>query len=117
MAVELSPVILRDFFTLELQPDKLAWQPFRPGVEIYPLYKCDQGCSAALLRYSPGSAVPAHEHTGYEHILVLSGAQADEKHIYRKGTLVISPPGTSHSITSTGGCIVLAIWEKPVQFL
>lgn len=117
MAAELAPIILRDLLTLDLQPNKVSWQPFRTGVDIFPIYKSDSGCSAALLRYSPGAAVPSHEHIGYEHIFVISGAQADENHVYRKGTLVVSPPGTSHSITSSDGCIVLAIWEKPVQFI
>jgi len=54
---------------------------------------------------------------GYEHILILEGEQQDEHYIYPQGTLVISPPGTSHSVQSPQGCIVLAIWEKPVSFL
>jgi len=33
------------------------------------------------------------------------------------GSLIINPPGTSHSILSENGCIVLAIYEKPVKFL
>lgn len=31
--------------------------------------------------------------------------------------LIINPPGTSHGILSESGCIVLAIYEKPVKFL
>jgi anti-sigma factor ChrR (cupin superfamily) len=110
-------ILLHDIFTLAAQPQSVAWQPFREGVEIYPIYKSKQGCSAALLRYAPGSSVPTHEHPGYEHILVLSGEQKDEQHQYPQGTLVISPPGTSHAINSHSGCVVLAIWEKPVNFL
>ena len=109
--------VLHDIFTLAAHPEQVAWQPFREGVEIYPIYKGEIGCSAALLRYAPGASIPAHEHVGYEHILVLSGEQRDERHQYPKGTLVISPPGTSHSILSHSGCVVLAIWEKPVSFL
>ena len=33
------------------------------------------------------------------------------------GTLIINPPGTQHSVVSEAGCIVLAIYEKPVKFL
>ena len=33
------------------------------------------------------------------------------------GTLIINPPGTQHSVVSEAGCIVLAIYEKPVEFL
>jgi anti-sigma factor ChrR (cupin superfamily) len=110
-------MILRDIFALETNSEHLAWQPFREGIEIYPIYKSNTGSSAALLRYAPGSSVPSHEHLGYEHILVLAGAQADEHHAYPKGSFVVSPPGTTHSIKSPGGCIVLAVWEKPVKFL
>ena len=116
MAEDNQTLVLHDIFSLAVQA-QLAWQPFREGVEIYPIYKNKLGCSAALLRYAPGAAVPAHEHVGYEHILVLSGEQRDEQHQYLKDTLVISPPGTCHSIQSRTGCVVLAIWEKPVSFL
>lgn len=117
MAEAANTIVLRDLFDLANRSEDLPWQEFREGIEIYPIYKCKQGCSAALLRYAPGASVPAHTHTGYEHILVLAGDQQDEIDHYRQGTLMISPPGSSHSITSPAGCIVLAIWEKPVRFL
>lgn len=117
MQNDLNVTILRDIFALESSSEHLAWQPFREGIDIFPIYKSTTGSSAALLRYAPGSSVPSHEHMGYEHILVLSGAQADENHEYPKGSLVVSTPGTKHSIRSPNGCIVLAIWEKPVRFI
>ena len=56
----------------------LAFGPFRPGMEIHRLYGGDgDGPSAALLRYAPGGSVPLHEHTGFEHVLVLDGSQED----------------------------------------
>jgi anti-sigma factor ChrR (cupin superfamily) len=116
MADDPQTLVLQDIFSLATQAH-LDWQPFREGVEIYPIYKSKLGCSAALLRYAPGATVPAHEHVGFEHILVLNGEQRDEHNQYNEGTLVISPPGTSHSIVSETGCVVLAIWEKPVSFL
>jgi anti-sigma factor ChrR (cupin superfamily) len=57
-----------------------------------------------------------HEHLGYEHILVLSGSQRDQNTTAAPGTLMINPPGTRHSIVGEAGCIVLAIYEKPVRF-
>ena len=54
---------------------------------------------------------------GYEHIFVLTGSQVDENSKAETGTLIINPPGTHHSILSENGCIVLAIYEKPVKFL
>jgi len=112
-----QPTILGNLFKLTEDLDRIAWQPFRDGVHIYPIYDSGNSCSAALLRYDPGATVPNHEHIGYEHILILEGEQQDEHHTYAQGTLVISPPGTSHTIWSPQGCIVLAIWEKPVSFL
>ena len=55
-----------------------------------------------------------HEHEGYEHILVLSGSQRSKQHCNRRR--MINPPGTRHNIVSEAGCIVLAIYEKPVRF-
>ncbi|MDX2256612.1 MAG: cupin domain-containing protein [Pseudanabaenaceae cyanobacterium bins.39] len=95
--------------------DDLPWQPFRPGVDMYSLYKDPVGsASAALLRYAAGAKVPQHGHNGYEHILVLSGSQSDANGTYHKGTMVINPPHSSHQVSSEEGCVVLIIWEKPV---
>jgi anti-sigma factor ChrR (cupin superfamily) len=57
-----------------------------------------------------------HLHQGYEHILVLSGSQRDQNGTSVAGTLTINGPGTRHSVVSEAGCIVLAIYEKPVRF-
>jgi anti-sigma factor ChrR (cupin superfamily) len=109
---------LNDLFQVSGWQHKLPWQPFQPGVDIYRLYEDgEDGPNAALLRFQPGGRVPLHEHTGYEHIFVLSGSQVDENSEAVTGSLIINPPGTSHSIISKTGCIVLAIYEKPVKFL
>lgn len=95
-----------------------AWEPFHEGILVYWLKKTDQaGYSAALLKYAPGAGVPLHEHPGYEHILVLEGSQQDENGTHGVGNLSINPPGTTHQVCSEDGCIVLAIWEKPVRFI
>ena len=117
MAIKHETMIINGILALDKEADLLEWQTFRDGIEIYPIYADEAGCSSALLKYAAGSSIPLHRHTGYEHILILSGSQSDEKQIYSKGDLVISAPGSSHSIQSEEGCIVLAIWEKPVAFL
>jgi anti-sigma factor ChrR (cupin superfamily) len=48
--------------------------------------------------------------------LVLEGSQWDEYGQLFAGGLRIHPPGSSHSVASETGCIVLAIYEKPVSF-
>jgi anti-sigma factor ChrR (cupin superfamily) len=114
-------LVLTDLFSSEgsdSQFDRYDWQPFRPGVEICPLYGDDAtGPSAALLRYAPGARIPSHRHGGYENILILSGSQCDEHTEYGAGTLVVSAPQSSHAITSRNGCVVLAIWHSPVEFV
>ena len=109
---------LKDLFQISGWQQKLKWEPFCKGVDIYRLYENGlDGPTAALLRFNPGGRVPLHEHTGYEHIFVLAGEQVDEVSKAETGALMINPPGTSHTIVSENGCIVLAIYEKPVKFL
>jgi anti-sigma factor ChrR (cupin superfamily) len=98
--------------------DHFAWQPFREGVEICPLYGSRvQGSAAALLRYAPGARVPLHRHSDWEHILVLSGTQADDRGEYAAGSLVLNAPGSTHAVRSPQGCVVLVIWAGPVEIL
>lgn len=96
----------------------ILWQEFREGVSIFPIYNSESTlASAALLKYVAGAAVPRHQHTGFEHIFVLEGSQEDERGVYVKGDFIINKPDSNHWVKSTDGCVVLAIWEKPVQFL
>ena len=109
---------LNDLFQISNWQHTLPWTTFREGVDFYRLYGGNAGGpSAALLLYHPGARVELHEHVGYEHIFVLSGSHVDENSGSETGTLIVNPPGTRHSVLTEGGCIVLAIYEKPVQFL
>jgi quercetin dioxygenase-like cupin family protein/gamma-glutamylcyclotransferase (GGCT)/AIG2-like uncharacterized protein YtfP len=109
---------LTDLFHITGWQSRLAWKPFQPGVDIFRLYSNgDTGPTAALLRFQSGGRVPLHEHMGYEHIFVLAGSQVDENSKAEAGMLIVNPPGTSHSILSENGCIVLAIYEKPVRMI
>ncbi len=111
-------VALRDLFNVAAWQDEIAWEPFLDGLEIHRLYGDGlAGPTAALIRFRETGKVPLHLHTGYEHILVLAGAQRDTNGTAAVGTLIVNPPGTQHSIVAEAGCIVLAIYEKPVQFL
>lgn len=103
-------------------PDMLAsgWKtasfgPFRDGVEICHLRQEDP--AVALLKYAPGARVPRHLHTGLETILVLDGSQSDERGTYKAGDLVLNPQGSSHSVWSEKGCVILITWERPVKIL
>ncbi len=117
-ALSAVPVTMRKLNTGAMRFNDLDWRPFREGLDIYPIVDTTGSgtCASALLRYQPGACVPAHAHLGCEHIYVLEGSQRDERGVYQAGDLLASPPGTSHSIVSDGGCVVLAVWEKPVSF-
>lgn len=110
-----STLILKDLLNITSLQEKLPWQPFREGVEIYRLYGDGTSSAAAFLRYQPLAKVPRHDHQGFEHVFVLSGSQTDENGEHIAGTLVINPPQSNHSVTSVSGCIVLVIWEKPIS--
>lgn len=120
MAEPLLARVVPDVLSLATAPERLRWLPLRPGVDIYRIYggeDGDDGPAAALLRYQPNAQVPNHQHMGWEHILVLTGNQTDEQGEYSAGTLLVNPPGSYHSVTSPSGCVVLALWERPVRFV
>ena len=109
---------LKDLFHFAEHQNEIAWKPYKKGVDIFRLYGDGMtGPTAALLRYREGGEVPMHAHVGYEHILILAGSQRDENGTFEAGTLVINPPGTRHKVNSDSGCVVLAIYQKPVRFL
>jgi anti-sigma factor ChrR (cupin superfamily) len=113
-----GPIVLKGLFDIGVRAEEIPWEPYKKGVEIYRLYGDGIiGSTAVLLRYDAKSEVPLHEHPGFEHILVLTGSQQDHRGKYETGTLVINQPGTQHRVVSSEGCIVLAIYEKPVQFV
>ena len=96
----------------------LAFEPFRAGVEIHWICRGSEGePSVALLKYALGAGVPRHRHAGLETILVLDGAQSDERGSYPKGSFVFNPAGSEHSVWSDEGCVILIQWDKPVVFL
>jgi anti-sigma factor ChrR (cupin superfamily) len=103
---------------MDLDSPSLNWQTFREGVDIILLYgQATQGCSSALLRYHPGAKIPEHVHVGMEFLFILRGSQTDARGHYPAGTFLINPTDSSHNIYSQEGCIVLAVWEKPVKFI
>jgi anti-sigma factor ChrR (cupin superfamily) len=108
---------IQNLFRIAEWQDTIPWQVLEESVEIHRLYGDGiTGPTATLIRMRKGGKVPPHTHTGYEHIVVLSGSQRDQNSIASEGTLMINPPGTAHTVESEAGCIVLAFYEKPVQF-
>jgi anti-sigma factor ChrR (cupin superfamily) len=106
-----------DDFLRRVERGEVAFSPLRPGVEVHYLFAAPApGPVAAVVRYAPGGEVPRHRHEGHEHVYVLSGSQRDERGVYDAGTLVVNPPGSSHSVSSPHGCLALLFWERPVVF-
>jgi anti-sigma factor ChrR (cupin superfamily) len=103
---------------LNTAADSPEWEAMRPGLRILPLFEGPPGnYKTALLRYNPGTALPAHVHLGDEHIYILAGAQEDESGAYGAGAYVHNPTGTSHRVWSEEGCLALIHWRAPVRFL
>ncbi len=113
--------LLKEPFSLSadsLQETITDWTLLREGVNFRLLFQDpDSGYQVGLIRYDPGASVPLHRHAGDEHIYILSGSQQDERGRYPAGSYIYNPEGSQHSITSQEGCLVLAHWHKPVQFL
>lgn len=103
---------------LTLATRKAGWEPLRDGVELLRLAGSGkEGPSVALLRYAPGARVPQHRHPGFEVIYVLAGAQSDARGTYPAGTLVVNRAGGQHRVWSDSGCLVLIVWERPIEFV
>jgi len=87
-----------------------AWQPGQnPGVEVQHLHEYG-GERVALLRWSPGAALPPHGHPGGEEILVLDGSFHDEFGDYPAGSWIRSPHGSTH--TPCAGADGTLLWIK-----
>ena len=114
----MDAVVLRGLLDARTHLADAQWQPFRPGIDAITIYEDgSEGAAAMLLRYQPGAYAPPHVHEGFEHILILSGSQIDERGHHPAGSLLIHPPGSEHRVHSDEGCIALAIWERRVRFL
>ena len=87
----------------------LVWTPSpTEGVERRMLER-DGGEVAratSIVRYSPDSSFPAHEHGAGEEFLVLQGVFADEDGAYPAGTYVRNPIGSSHTPFTKEGCTI-----------
>jgi len=70
------------------------------------------------LKYPPGTPGPNHWHPGHEYIFVLSGSQSDRHGNFKAGSVSINFPGSHHiPCTTTSGCLVFIVYEKPVSFI
>jgi len=101
-----------------LDVSRIAWELTRfPGVETKTLYAEASGRQTVLLRLAPGARLPDHRHVGVEQSFVLEGALADEEGTCTAGNFVWRRPGSVHHAWSPDGCVLLAIFDRPNEFL
>lgn len=98
-----------------LHASRMPWVPSPArGVDRKMLYREGDEVARAtsIVRYAPGSAFPAHVHTGGEEILVLEGTFQDEHADFPAGSYFRNPPGTSHSPAAREGCVIFVrLWQ------
>lgn len=90
-----------------------------PGVTVQLLGGDGQaGGMYVLTTMAPGSAVPAHRHTGAnEFVYVVSGDFIEAGTAYSAGTVFFGLAGTAHGPhTTAGGCVVLTHFSGPLDF-
>lgn len=100
---------------VHVRAGQIDWVPSpAAGVDRKMLYRVGDEVARAtsLVRYAPGSAFPAHVHSGGEEILVLEGTFQDEHGDYPAGSYFRNPPGTSHSPAAAEGCVIFVrLWQ------
>ncbi|MBI2152103.1 MAG: cupin domain-containing protein [Candidatus Rokubacteria bacterium] len=101
-----------------LDLSRVAWEPTEhPGVETKPLYREASGRQTVLVRMAPGARLPEHRHRGVEQSFVLEGTLVDDEGECTAGNFVWRRPGSVHNAWSPDGCLILAVFEAPNEFL
>lgn len=98
--------------------DAIPWQPTRfPGIEQKILMEDkERGLYTALMRWAPGSTLPMHEHVEIEQTFVLEGSLKDDEGEAKAGEFVWRPAGSTHSVVSPEGALILAFFIQPNRF-
>lgn len=101
-----------------LDVSAIPWEPTRyPGVDTKTLHRDPSGRYTALVRMAPGAELPLHRHAGVEQSYVLEGTLADDEGACTGGNFVWRRPGSVHRAWSPDGCLVLAVFDRPNEFL
>lgn len=101
-----------------LDLSRIAWEPTEhPGVETKTLYREASGRQTVLVRMAPGARLPEHRHRGVEQSFVLEGTLVDDEGECTAGNFVWRRPGSVHNAWSPDGCLILAVFEAPNEFL
>lgn len=101
-----------------LDVSRIAWEPTEhPGVATKTLYRDPSGRQTVLVRMAPGARLPDHRHRGVEQSFVLEGTLVDDDGACTAGNFVWRRPGSVHNAWTLDGCVVLAVFEAPNEFI
>ena len=101
-----------------LDVSRIVWEPTdHPGVETKTLYREPSGRQTVLVRMAPGARLPDHRHRGVEQSFVLEGTLVDDEGACTAGNFVWRRPGSEHSAWTPDGCLILAVFEAPNEFI
>lgn len=105
--------------TRYLDVNGLPWMDtYYTGIEMKILFKDqERGVMTALFRWQPGAKLPMHLHTDIEQSYVLEGSLCDFEGECRAGDYAWRPAGSKHDAWSPDGCLLLAVFFKPNEFL
>lgn len=91
------------------------WRWLVPGIRAIelPVSGVGPGTVVRLVRLSPGTVIPRHDHGGPEYTVVFSGGLRDEHETWHRGDLAIRNPGDCHRQQVLPGedCVALAVNE------
>ena len=114
--------VLTDLLGDGLISGQVVWRPYKePGreaVDVHWLFTAQDtgGCEAYISNQLPGSHTNLHRHLGFELVLVLVGEiEDDQGRPYAPGSLLVQRPGSSHRMSSPGGCKILVVREKQAR--
>ncbi|AUG76238.1 hypothetical protein CFP65_1339 [Kitasatospora sp. MMS16-BH015] len=125
LLAELQPVLFSGVTGGTIDHQELEFTPVtsngRVGIDMHVLYSADQtgpnGPAAALVRYAPGATVAPHRHPGFELIHVLSGVLVTDDGVYPTNSMIVMPPESVHGLGTVEGCLLLVVWEQPVELV
>lgn len=108
------PAPLRDYLGGNLST--VAWKWRGPYLRELPLAIGSGGPRASLIRVRPGTALPAHTHSGQETTLVLSGAFVDDGRCYARGDVATATGDDTHKpiATADAECLCFAVIDGPL---
>jgi anti-sigma factor ChrR (cupin superfamily) len=106
-----------------VQPQNMEWQKTRfPGCEAKTLlFDRTTGLMTALMRFTPGSVLPDHEHVNIEQTYVLEGSLVDKEGpakgiACKSGEFIWRETGSRHSAWCPEGALILAMFQVPNKF-